>query len=147
MCILFITAWRMDKKKIVVSGAAAITILIGVPVSATAANAAPVVQNDSQFSLRQRWLKRQHITQATLGTVTSARDGQFAVVYKTGGLATHVTVTVTPQTKYKQNGKMTDSFLPEAGQRVVVMGMRDQLGNIPEASSVNLMVRTPRTAV
>ena len=130
----------MDKKKIIVSGAAAITILFGVPSYVANAITTPA-QETGYINLKNRLNKRQSLPQATFGVVSGIEDSEITISRR-GALNSIVTVTTTNETIYKKNGIADANSTPEIGQNVVVMGAKDIHGNVDSAISVNVLART-----
>jgi hypothetical protein len=129
----------MNKEKIIVSGAAAITILFGVPAYVASAHVTQA-QETGYSNLKNRLNKRQTLSQATFGVVTNV-EGPKITISRRGALHSIVTVTTNTDTFYKKNGIADSTVVPEVGQNVVVMGSKDSMGNVDSAISVNVLAR------
>ncbi len=89
----------------------------------------------------------QQLANAAFGTISNVNGSTLTLTRKTkSGTDETVTVTTTPSTIYKKNGKADTASDVAVGQRIVAMGTKDSSGNIAAATSVNIMVREPRSA-
>ncbi|MBA3788925.1 hypothetical protein H0X32_00835 [Patescibacteria group bacterium] len=88
----------------------------------------------------------QKLPNATLGTISSINGSSITLTrHLKKGTPTTVTVTTNGATIYKKNGQSDTVNDLAVGQKIVAMGVKDTSGNISNATSVNMMVRTLRT--
>jgi len=143
-----------NKKKalLTIGGAAAAGLLMAIP--AFAATTTPIQSgtNPSHFAGKGGFHKfkgakgtQQPLTNAVFGTIASLDGSTFTITRATHEATTTITVTTDASTTFKKNGQADISTDLAVGQRIVVMGAKDSSGNVPVATSVNIMVRTPRT--
>lgn len=115
------------KKVLVVSGAAAL-LLFGVP-----AFAATTRPHTIQIIARSH-----RLSQAAFGTVQSINGATITLSHKAKDGIQNVTVTTNSTTVYKQKGTITTASSVAVGDRIVAMGIKDEEGNITNATSVHI---------
>jgi len=144
----------MNKKKVlVVSGTAAVFLIMAVPVFADTATPTPAGQTlahqfrkGSHKNIAGQHGMHQKLANATFGTISNINGSVITLTRNVREASSTVTVTTTDTTTYKKNGQPDVASDLAIGQRIVAMGTKDSSGNISNATSVNIFIRPTHNA-